>query len=172
MATPTDNNAEQRSTASGGCEWRPHWPCPLTATVIALRMELMNPATSVMVNRGYFFALICVVFCLASCVSSSVMRREPNATLVETIEQHGGRIEYHRGLGSQSGQVKAISLPATALREIDPVALHVFPGLRVLHLREIPCGASGDTYETACCVNGKAELAKLAGEYRKAGLMR
>ena len=133
----------------------------------------MNPTTSVVENRGYIVAIgIYVTFCLAGCVSLSDMRREPNATLVETIAQHGGRIEYHPELGSNSRQVKASSLPASALKDIDPVAFHVFRDLRVLHVTEIPSGASGNTYETACCVNGKAELLKLTEEYRKAGLMR
>ena len=132
----------------------------------------MNRTKSVMANRGYIVALTYVAICLGGCVLLTDIRREPNGTLVEAIAQHGGRIEYHRGVGSKSGQVKAISLPASALQDIDPVAFHVFQDLRVLHLTEIPRGASGKTYETACCVNGKAELSKLTEEYRKAGLMR
>jgi hypothetical protein len=100
------------------------------------------------------------------------MRREPNTTLVRAIELHGGKFEYHRGIGVQNEHVKAISLPAAALQKIDPVTFHVFPRLQILHLTDIPTGAAGETYETACCVNGKEELTKLAAEYRKAGLMR
>ncbi|WP_146602050.1 hypothetical protein [Novipirellula aureliae] len=132
----------------------------------------MNPTVSVMTNRGVIVVVSCIAFCLAGCVSLRNAQREPNATLVETIARHGGKIEYHRGLGPKSGHVKAISLPASALQNVDPVTFDVFQYLRVLHLKEIPSGASGNTYETACCVNGKAELLKLTEEYRKAGLMR
>ena len=132
----------------------------------------MKLPTPVRANLAPVLTGIVAAICITGCVAFQRIRREPNATLLSAIKLHGGQIEYHRGFGFQSAHVKAISLPAAALKEIDPVAFHVFPRLRVLHLTQIPAGNSGETYETACCVNGKQELTALVTEYRKAGLMR
>lgn len=52
-------------------------------------------------------------------------------------------------------EVLAISLPASALQNVAPVAFHGFEHLRVFHVTEMPTGTPGKTYETACCVNGE-----------------
>ena len=132
----------------------------------------MHFTTAVRIKTVATITIIFMAFCVTGCVVLTAMRGEPDTKLVMAIQQHGGKIEYYRGFGNKNTQVKAISIPASALEKIDPITFQVFPRLRVLHLTDIPAGTAGETYETACCVNGKDELTKLVVEYRKAGLLR
>ncbi len=135
-------------------------------------MERMKTQSLVRARIATINALAIMALCITGCVVFSGMRSEPGTELVSAIQLHGGRIEYHDGIGSMNSRVKAISIPAPALETIDPLSFEIFPRLRVLHLTGIPAGTEGERYETACCVNGREELIKLVAEYRKAGLVR
>lgn len=132
----------------------------------------MNFTTAVRTKIVATITMTFMVLCITGCIVLTAMRGEPDTKLVTAIQLHGGKIVYYREIGNKNTQVKAISTPASALEKIDPMTFQVFPHLRVLHLTDIPAGAAGETYETACCVNGKDELTKLVAEYRKAGLLR
>lgn len=131
----------------------------------------MQDLTTMRTKHSTVITAVLMAFGISGCIALSGRQGNTNTTLVRAIELHGGKIEYHHGIGSEDSRVKAISLPAASLKKIDPMAFHVFSRLCVLHITDIPAGTSGETYETACCVNGEAELTKLVAEYRKAGLM-
>jgi hypothetical protein len=105
----------------------------------------MNFTTEIRIKIVATITMTFMVLCITGCIVLTAMRGEPDTKLVTAIQMHGGKIVYYREIGNKNTQVKAISIPASALEKIDPMTFQVFPGLRVLHLTDMPAGAAGET---------------------------
>jgi hypothetical protein len=120
--------------------------------------------------------LTCGMLCFATmsatgCALAQKKMQDNPQGLLERLAETGGRAVFHSDVrfGPKADRVKMVYIPRSALDEILPTSLDVFPNLEGLMIINPGEGDRPEEALTGCLVDGAEDLAKLESAYQHVG---